>query len=69
MSYKSKYSGIKVEELLDSIPIIASDLESVINTYATLVDLNTKETEILNQVVSKASFTLEQVKEIPDIIT
>lgn len=69
MASKIKYTKEQLIELLDSIPGLASDLTTVINTYATKEELATKVQSILNNVsaVKESNLLLVDVKEIPDI--
>ena len=54
---KSKYTKAQLEELLDSIPELAKDLTTVIDTYATKAELT----------ASIPSITFTEVTEISDI--
>lgn len=69
MVSKIKYTKEQLIGLLDSIPELASDLTTVINTYATKEELATKVQSILNNVsaVKESNLLLVDVKEIPDI--
>ena len=66
---KSEFTKVLLEEYLNSIPDLASDLTTVIKTYATKTELSEKVSDILNQVsvVKEAGFTLVEVGEVPDI--
>lgn len=66
---KSEFTKVLLEEYLNSIPDLASDLTTVIETYATKTELSEKVSDILNQVsvVKEAGFTLVEVDEVPDI--
>lgn len=69
MASKIDYTKIQLEELLSSIPELATDLSAVISTYATKEELATKVQSILNNVsaVKKSNLLLVDVEEIPDI--
>ena len=69
MVSKIKYTKEQLIELLDSIPELANDLTTVINTYATKEELATKVQSILNNVsaVKESNLLLVDVEEIPDI--
>lgn len=69
MASKIKYTKEQLIELLDSIPELANDLTTVINTYATKEELATKVQSILDNVsaVKESNLLLVDVKEIPDI--
>lgn len=66
---KIKYTKEQLIELLDSIPGLANDLTTVINTYATKEELATEVQSILSNVsaVKESNLLLVDVKEIPDI--
>lgn len=69
MASKIDYTKTQLEELLRSIPELATDLSTVISTYATKEELATKVQSILNYVsaVKESNFLLVDVEEIPDI--
>lgn len=69
MASKINYTKEQLIELLDSIPELANDLTTVINTYATKEELVTKVQSILNNVsaVKESNLLLVDVEEIPDI--
>ena len=69
MASKIKYTKEQLMELLDSIPELANDLTTIINTYATKEELATKVQSILDNVsaVKESNLLLVDVKEIPDI--
>lgn len=69
MASKINYTKEQLIELLVSIPELANDLTTVINTYATKEELATKVQNILNNVsaVKESNLLLVDVKEIPDI--
>lgn len=69
MASKINYTKEQLIELLDSIPELANDLTTVINTYATKEELATKVQSILNNVsaVKESNLLLVDVEEIPDI--
>lgn len=69
MASKINYTKEQLIELLDSIPELANDLITVINTYATKEELATEVKGILNNVsaVKKSNLLLVNVEEIPDI--
>lgn len=69
MASKINYTKEQLTELLDSIPELANDLITVINTYATKEELATKVQSILNNVsaVKESNLLLVDVEEIPDI--
>lgn len=58
MASKINYTKEQLIELLDSIPELANDLTTVINTYATKEELAT---------VKESNLLLVDVEEIPDI--
>lgn len=69
MASKINYTKIQLEELLSSIPELATDLSTVIATYATKKELATKVQSILNYVsaVKESNLLLVDIEEIPDI--
>lgn len=69
MASKINYTKIQLEELLSSIPELATDLSTVIATYATKEELATKVQSILNYVsaVKESNLLLVDIEEIPDI--
>lgn len=70
MASKVNYTKVQLEELLSSIPELATDLSAVIATYATKKELATEVQNILNNVsaVKESNLLLVDVEEIPDII-
>nr|DAI06255.1 MAG TPA: hypothetical protein [Crassvirales sp.] len=56
-SSKTQYTKAQLEELLDSIPELANDLTTVIDTYATKAELT----------ASIPNITFTEVTEISDI--
>ena len=69
MASKVNYTKVQLEELLSSIPELATDLSTVIATYATKKELATEVQSILNNVsaVKESNLILVDVEEIPDI--
>lgn len=69
MASKIDYNKTQLEELLSSIPELATDLSAVIATYATKKELATEVKGILNNVsaVKESKLILVNVEEIPDI--
>lgn len=69
MASKINYTREQLIELLGSIPELANDLTTVINTYATKEELATEVQSILNNVsaVKESNLLLVNVEEIPDI--
>lgn len=69
MASKVNYTKVQLEELLSSIPELATDLSAVIATYATKKELATEVQSILNNVsaVKESNLLLVDVEEIPDI--
>lgn len=70
MASKIDYTKTQLEELLSSIPELATDLSTVIDTYATKKELATEVQSILNNVsaVKESNLLLVDVEEIPDIV-
>lgn len=69
MASKTNYTKTQLEELLSSIPELATDLSAVIATYATKKELATEVQSILNKVstVKESNLLLVDVEEVPDI--